>query len=258
MANDFSGDSNCKALWRFESGALAADSKGGNTLTNSGVAEDTSNYKEGLCSALYGDAEPDAFNISDANLDSGFPLKSGETNRTFSLCFWLKLTVEDRIRYMFRKYGVAGSRSFAFYLTSSNFVNFRISPDGTDLNDRTHETALVTGRWYHIALTYDNSDYSYRIRIWDDTAQAIHGSDKAGTATDIFICDSPVYIGYPVSSQTINGNLDEQLVFDDVLSIADIDAIRAGTYGGGPAGRTVLDYERKTRGVSRGVVRGAA
>jgi hypothetical protein len=31
MANDFSADSNCKALWRFENGALTTDSKGGNT-----------------------------------------------------------------------------------------------------------------------------------------------------------------------------------------------------------------------------------
>ena len=38
MANDFSSDSNCVALWRFESGALTADSIGTNTLTNSNVA----------------------------------------------------------------------------------------------------------------------------------------------------------------------------------------------------------------------------
>jgi len=32
MANDFSQDENCVALWKFESGALGIDSKNGNDL----------------------------------------------------------------------------------------------------------------------------------------------------------------------------------------------------------------------------------
>ena len=48
MANDFSGDPSCKAVWRFENGALTADSKGANTLTAvNGPTADTSLYKEG-------------------------------------------------------------------------------------------------------------------------------------------------------------------------------------------------------------------
>lgn len=36
MANNFTADPNCKALWRFENGALTVDSKGTNT-PNSGA-----------------------------------------------------------------------------------------------------------------------------------------------------------------------------------------------------------------------------
>ena len=50
MANDFTNDANCKALWNFDDGALTTDSKGTNTLTNSGVTADTVDFKEGNAS----------------------------------------------------------------------------------------------------------------------------------------------------------------------------------------------------------------
>ena len=69
MANDFSGDPSCKAVWRFENGALTADSKGANTLTavNSPTA-DTSLYKEGGASVNLATASHQFFKIADANL----------------------------------------------------------------------------------------------------------------------------------------------------------------------------------------------
>ena len=52
MANSFSGDGNCVALWRFENGALTADSIGTNTLTdNNTVGTSTGDYKEGSACA---------------------------------------------------------------------------------------------------------------------------------------------------------------------------------------------------------------
>ena len=52
MANDFSSDTDCKALWNFENGALTTDSKGGNTLSIGGntPSADTVNYKQGAAS----------------------------------------------------------------------------------------------------------------------------------------------------------------------------------------------------------------
>ena len=88
MANDFSGDSNCKALWRFESGALTTDTIGSNTLTDyNTVGEDTTNHMEGSCAADFEKSNSEHFVITDANLDSGFPLKSGDTNKKISICF---------------------------------------------------------------------------------------------------------------------------------------------------------------------------
>ena len=58
MANDFSGDNSCKALWSFESGALTTDSKSTNTLTNNGADEEPTNHMEGSCGAAFVSATP--------------------------------------------------------------------------------------------------------------------------------------------------------------------------------------------------------
>lgn len=92
MANDFSADERCKALWKFESGALTTDSEGTNTLVASASppTADTTNYREGAASALFTSADSQCYSIADASLDSGFPWKNGESNLDGSFCFWAK------------------------------------------------------------------------------------------------------------------------------------------------------------------------
>ena len=89
MANDFSGDTNCVALYRFENGALTTDTKGTNTLNVSGGSPeaDTVNYQEGSASCLFDAAAHDAFSIADGSLDAGFPLKDGDAVGDISVCF---------------------------------------------------------------------------------------------------------------------------------------------------------------------------
>ena len=92
MANDFSSDANCVALWKLDNGASTTDSKGTNTLTNVNVVtNDAVNQQEGdAC----GDFELDSsqcLTITDANLDAGFPLKNGDATKIISLCAWCYL-----------------------------------------------------------------------------------------------------------------------------------------------------------------------
>lgn len=232
MANDFSGDANCIALWRMESGALTADSKGGNTLTNSGVAEDLVNFKEGACSGAFVQATNDNMTIADADLDSGFPLKNGEANLTFSIALWFKLSSINIYHFLINKGVSTPNRCVNIYVDNTNKLRFAISDNGSTSTYYIHASALQSGRWYHLGITRDGvNPYPYRIRIWDDTAGAILGVDKTGNSIIPFINNVDLYLGYTANS--LNGNEDEVLIFNDVLSIAEIDAIRQGTYGGG-------------------------
>jgi hypothetical protein len=233
MANDFSLDANCKALWRLESGALTADSKGGNTLTNVGVAEDLVNFKEGACSGFFVQADGDRLYRADAGLDAGFPLRSDAATTSFSFAKWIKLTAIGLTQYILCKTGAAGSRQMIIMVDSTNKVNLLVSVDGTAWAYYIHASALAANTWYHIAVTHNDADHAYRIRIWDDTAGAILGVDKTGNTVHPFLSAATFYLGYSSTILTLGGNEDEVVAFNDVLSVAEIDAIRAGTYGGG-------------------------
>jgi hypothetical protein len=231
MPNDFSGDSNCVALWRLESVALPADSKGGNDLTNSGVDEDLVNFKEGACSGLFIRANGDRMIIADADTDAGFPLRSNAANTTFSFAKWIKMTAIGLSQYILCKTGAAGLRQMMIMVDSANKVNLLVSVDGTAWAYYVHASVLAANTWYHVAVTHNHADHAYRIRIWDDTAGAILGVDKTGNTVHPFLSSANFYLGYSSTILTLGGNEDEVVAFNDVLSVAEIDAIRAGTYG---------------------------
>ena len=91
---------------------------------------------------------------------------------------------------------------------------------------------LSSNRWYHVAFTYRDSDRSYHVRVWDGTAGVLR-FDATGTAAyPISVGDAPVILGdLPLESRHYDGLLDEMVVFKDVLTTAEIDQIRQGTYG---------------------------
>ena len=233
--NDFTGDANVVALWRFENGALTTDSKGANTLTNSGVGGDTTNYKEGLASALF-NAVSDVLYRADADLDAGFPFKSGDTTKKITVCGWFRPTSLIAFnRWLVSKYRWSDNeRSFGIFVDdASNAISLSIGYNsGASYEELNHASTLIVNTWYHFGITFDDSDKSYRIRIWDDTAGAILGVDKTGTATNnMYAGAAPFAIGKGESDNALSAQVDEIVVFNDILTAAEIDQIRGGTYG---------------------------
>jgi len=242
MANDFSGDAHCIALWRFEdSPGFTVDSIGGNNLTNDG-ADESATEKEGAQSARFLQANTDKMTITDAAQDAGFPWRyddgAGRT-KTFSICFWVRLLTlpGTETACLIDKYNTTGSlRVFAVWIanTSNKLTLVMGKSNGTGYDEIIFGTACVINRWYHVGVTYDVSDRSGRIRVWDDTAGALLDSDETGTFTATDARDVGLTIGARGDgNREHDGYLDEIVVFDDVLSTAEIDQIRAGTYAEG-------------------------
>lgn len=237
MANDFSGDANCVALWRMESGALTTDSKGTNTLTDvNTVQENTADFKEGACCADLELTNAEYFSIADASLDAGFPLKSGDTTKIISLCYWVKAESWAATNVIYAKW------------ESSTSLVFRVNHDaigqlfvyigyngGISFESKNHASAMGVAKWYHVGIVLDGPNKTILIRIWDDTAGAILGTDIDTTYTNVIDTEATAlrigaqsYLGYPYY---FDGLLDEMVVFKDKLTAAEIDQIRAGTYG---------------------------
>ena len=237
--NNFDGDVNCKALWNFASGAMTTDSKGSNTLTDhNSVTEDTTNCKQGLCSANFESGSSQYFDITDADLDSSFPLKNGGTDKKISICCWIRPESWGVYTTIVSKYGNdANTRSFWLYVYGG-FVYLRISKDGAgggSLETINHASALTVDQWYHIGVIYDVAAKTVKIRIYDDTAGAILGTDKEHTFTnECYIGIAPFEIGHIASASApryADGNMDEIVIFNDLLTYDEIDEIRSGTYG---------------------------
>lgn len=247
MANDFSGDSNCVALYRFENGALTTDSKGTNTLQDvNTVTANTAAYKEGSASADFDDANGEGFYVTDANLSAGFPLKSGDTNKKISLAFWILVDSYDGShgQAIVSKYDSGNNkRSLLLFFDNANsqkltfVLGYNSGASGETVF--AYGTALTVDRWYHIGFTYDDSSKAYRLRIWDDTAGDFLGADATGNATNNINAEDALFgiacrdnYGSP-SYLYFDGQLDELAVFNDILTTDEIDDIRAGTYGAG-------------------------
>jgi len=246
MANNFSGDPNCVALWNFESGAFVDDSIGNNDLTNDGADEETTLFKQGSQSAKFVRNNTDVMTIADADLDEGFPWRYDDTpteEKSYSACVWVYLnSTPSENMYIFSKYSPGDNlrviQLFVDYGSDRLYLGAGHT-SGTAVENIPHLTKLVVNRWYHIGVTYRVSDWQAVIRIWDDTAGAIHGTstdDNFSQAIDNM--DVLLSIGSRSDgSRPLDGYLDEMVFFNRVITSDEIDAIRAGTFSMGWTGK---------------------
>jgi hypothetical protein len=231
--NNFASDPNCVAVWRFESGKLVVDSLRTNTLSHKGVTAEATDFREGKAAADFEADESDYMSITDANLINAFPHKSNKNNDKFSVSFWVKfesLPAQRESQYLYAK-SAAGKHSFSIHTYNSlGTTRLQVSHgynNGQSSQTTYHDSPLVANVWYHVCVTYDYSTRKVHIRIWDNTAKAILGTDLVKMfSQNMSFTNAPVTIG-----GSMDGLIDEMVVFNDILTVAEMDKIRQATYG---------------------------
>jgi len=229
VANDFSGDADCMAVYNLESGALIADSKGGNTLTNNGVAEELVDFKQGACC---GDFVPDDYmTIADAALDPDFPFKDGDANKKISVTFWVKFRASG-IYIIWAKWDYAAAKRTFIVFLFTNRIAIGIGHSGGAGQELISDSSVVIGlnKWYHVGVTFQDSDKSYRIRIYDQDADTTTES-TGNSANNINVEDAAFELGRWGTAGYLNALLDEVVTFKDILTPVEIDQIKEGGYG---------------------------
>ncbi len=239
--NEFAGDPNCVALWRFESGQLTADSIGSNNLENYGVQVDTTDYREGESSARFRAAESNWMNLNDNRLSDNFPTRNGDSNVQMSVCLWMKPASFSYENTIIGKYLIAtGDRSWRIFAGNQGPMTGALKVGlGIEGGSRFQTVAfdapdqvLAIDTWYHVALTYRDSDRRYHVRVWDAAANVLRFDATGTLESSLAVNNAPVILGnLPLESRYYNGLLDEVVVFNDVLTVAEIDRIRQGAYG---------------------------
>jgi hypothetical protein len=250
MAYDFTNDARCVSLYRFESGALTTDSKGTNTLTATGTpGTSTADKKEGgACVDLECDSNQ-MFSRTDANLSADFPLKSGTTNKTITVCCWFKEESQNgaSARDLVTRYDTGGNkRTYGLHVVGANVQLFIGQGATTDTN--LLFTGLSTGVWYWLCVQYRDSDKYIYARLWDDTAKTMKEIWRTG-ANNIVLSDTPFGIGGSYTSGSMNtstgfdGLIDQVAIFKDLISGEDMNQILADGYSGAPAYINYVGYE---------------
>jgi hypothetical protein len=244
VGNNFAVDPNCVALWRFESKALHVDSIGSNTLSKIGVPDaNTVDYQEGAASVdMNTNGVLGYLDIVDANLSPDFPLKSGTTNTKLSVAFWMKArTGSEQVAGGAILYGKGEANKHSFTVgiyepAGPGTATIRIGvglADGSNAYYYTPSPKIIErDTWYHIAVTYAEgpSDGTVKLYIYD-TATASSTNVTATTRNAPLLDGRLALGGYRWSSHRYDGLLDEMVVFNDVLTAAEITKIRQGTYG---------------------------
>ncbi|HNS20344.1 MAG TPA: pre-peptidase C-terminal domain-containing protein [Sedimentisphaerales bacterium] len=237
--NDFTVDPNAVAWWRFETGKLGADTVGTNILTNHGVTANTTDVKEGVSSGDFEASEKDYLWIPDANLSADFPLSSTTAPKRISVAYWMKLESLPITNYTYDSFSKATStaalNSIALMVHANGTVGFFTGyNNGMSYESKWTDQAVSIGKWYHVVVTYQDSNRTFRINVYDADAGTTL-SNRTGTMTyNISVTDAGVYIGARSdlsANRYFDGLLDEMVVFNDILTTAEIAQIRAGTYG---------------------------
>ena len=230
MANDFSGDASCKALWRFEAGGLTTDSKSTNTLTNNGATEETTNHMEGSCAAALASASSQNLSIADGSLASGFPLKSGDTTKIATFAFWFRPTT--LVGSMISKWNYAGSDiTLNILINGSKFRVTCAHTSGQSSNYYDYLTLTAT-RKYHAVVSLDGVNKLLYVWIYDNTAGVLYTYVTAMTNV-LRVGTADLGIGCEMAATKtnfFNGVIDEVVVLNRLVSSVEAGKIRLGTY----------------------------
>lgn len=232
MANNFSTDSRCKALWRFENNLN--DGKGGNHLTDVNTVGFTSaDKREGTYAADFEKNNSEYGYRTDSGLDVGFPLKSGDTAKKISVCCWIKPESYQYPAYIFAKHDTTGNRrSFALVINGGTISVYSGYNGGASYETLNTDYYVNNSEWYHVGVSFDGLNKSCLVRIFrasnSTTALYNFSLDNETNVEDANVTVGAMHGG----GGYYDGLLDELVVFNDLLSAIEIDAIRSGTYSG--------------------------
>ena len=231
MANDFSTDPRVKALYRFENNLN--DDKSGHHLTDHNTVGFTSaDKKEGSYAADFEKDNAEWGSRPDGQLDAGFPLKSGDAVKKIAVCFWIKPDSNISPGYLVAKYDTTGRRSFAIvrdYAWLKLYLGYN-NGDSAETIDTGYQ--INNGEWYHVGVSVDGVNRTAYIRVFRASNSAVTEYFKT-LANPLHVEDADFTIGARHDGNAAychDGLLDEVVVFNELLTSKEIDAIRSGTY----------------------------
>jgi len=178
---------------------------------------------------------------SDSGLDAGFPMKSDGINKDITTIQWIKFSeLGPHVNEFWGKYK-DGNVVYRLSAYADGMIRISSGYEGgfTNQEGDWFPTPVETDRWYFIASTYQYSDRSYRVQIYDYTAGDFLDDDLTGNFEyDVVVGDvgdGYFTLSYASEIFSFKGLMDACIVFNRVLSVQELEDIRLGMFGGGNA-----------------------
>ena len=226
-------DPNCIGYWPFDTDTNWDDqSTADNDLyLQAGIQITTGDKKEGDASADFEATGQNMLQLNDADLASGFPCKSGESNTLFSTTVWFKPESIGSNQYLMCKYqGSANKRCWGIYTNASDKLGFLWGySGGSSTYVYSVNRVLQTGVWYFLKIVWNDAANDCDAYLYDTSNTTWYASNNS-PANAINSEDAPLYIGRELAGTHWDGLIDEVGVFNDVVTDANAVAIVAGSY----------------------------
>jgi len=237
MANNFTTDSSCKALWDFESGALGTDSIDSNTLNlvNSPTAN-TTNYKQGAASIQLNGSNQLGYIHDGTLVTNGFPLNSGDTVKKISVCCWFYWT-GSWYQTIWSKSAYNANKTSIWLDTGAGGLRIIWGNGGSSVQTIGTGLGISSNTWYHVTVIADGVNQILHVLLYNATTQGYTYFTTTPSAA-MGVCNADWTVGsggiYGTSSdgQYFTGEIDEMVVFNRLLNINEVLQIIAQTYTG--------------------------
>lgn len=237
-------DENCVAHWAMNDNAATAtvaDSVGSHNGTykdgDGDVNTDTGSVTGKINGALDFDGD-EYVEVADHN---DFSFGDGTDDSPFGISAWIYM--DDAADFPIVSKIATNNYEYALYVNTSKLQCFISKLDVSAYQGRKYNTALSTGQWYHIVMTYDGRGGATAhdgIKLYVDAAKKDDTDDNFGTygAMD----NGTAAVGIGRSEVYANGKIDNVMIFNKELSQAEISALYYSGNGTEDVGEITLDY----------------
>jgi hypothetical protein len=207
------------AYWKLDatSGTTAADASGnGNTGTLvNGSTWTTAGYING---GLQFDGTNDFVSVPST---TALKYTGGE----LTLGAWIRLDAEETTGgwLLSKAWNNSGQYNFWLRLGADNKVSFALQPELPGATEITTSTALLTGRWYHIAATVDTAKVMTLYIDGAAVASGVHSiTSWAATDSNMALTLGTINANAVGSSYCIDGIMDNVRIFNQALNAAEV------------------------------------
>ena len=143
------------------------------------------------------------------------------TTESFTLGGWFKWTTTTDDFAFFNKWNGTGSqRGFICYKNNSDNLSFRISANGTGLDDQlTTTTSYAINTWHYVAFVKDAVNGLIKISV---NGQAF---SSAVSTNSVFNSNEDLIIGFTYAANYLDGAADGLNIYNKALSTAELKAL---------------------------------